>query len=68
MQQESDNLDCRMFFVVFVEFLSSEINTHLMIFKVTIFTQDMQHCYESMVSTRPRQNMLARMMIYKAEE
>ncbi|KAG5622497.1 hypothetical protein H5410_007715 [Solanum commersonii] len=63
MQQENDNHDCEMFFVVFVEFLSGEIKSHLMIFEVTIFAQDIQHCYESMVLTRPRRNMLARMMI-----
>ncbi|KAG5620731.1 hypothetical protein H5410_005949 [Solanum commersonii] len=37
MQQESDTV---------------KSTSNLMIFKVTIFAQDMQHCYESMVSTK----------------
>ncbi|KAG5602946.1 hypothetical protein H5410_034316 [Solanum commersonii] len=42
--------DCGVFVVVFGEFFSDEVNIHLMVSELTIFTQDMQHYYGRYVS------------------
>ncbi|KAG5604902.1 hypothetical protein H5410_026394 [Solanum commersonii] len=43
-----------MFVVVFAEFFRDEVTFHLMVSELIIFAQDMQHYYESTVSTRDR--------------
>ncbi|KAG5612613.1 hypothetical protein H5410_023894 [Solanum commersonii] len=56
MQQESDSLHCGTYVAAFVEFLSDKMKVPSILFEVTIFAQDMQHCYGNMVPTRPRRD------------